>query len=642
VDAEGNDVAGWSYRYDVAGNPVEVVDAEGRTVHYVYDPSGQITEEKRSDGSVVKYSYQAGGNRAAREADGESTVYEYDEADRLLKAGDETFAYDENGNLIERKGPEGVTRYEYDAEDRLVQVTLPDGGSLRYGYSPTGERIWREDSKGRTWHVTDGVNLVAELDENLAPEVTYLHGLDVDCPLAMSQEDEDFFLHVDSLGSIRTLSDENGATAASYAYDAFGRIEKRHGNVQCSLTFTAREFDGVTGLYYYRSRFYDADLGRFLSADRYSGTQDDPLSLNRYAYVKNAPTRFVDPLGAAAEERSQAQSNDRIVWAESAVVSGTVASDIFRPAITYGPSQYGGTGRVPLVGGRSLVAQGLEGRNIFAGLKRGVSRGVAARNIARNTAFGAGLIYVNVTARTSEERTRNTASFVGGFVFGTLVSAVLFGTNPVGLAAAGAFVTSAVVGGLTSAHIDEQLRPVDPSVRKKPISRRPLFPNPLGGGVSRNAAFGGSIGSGAVSSSLLPILAGIEAVRSVIAESTNFGDDLHPPGDFVPSTSAAGNGLDSHGDYRDRAEADVDLVIQKEASRLDRALTEREVAAVRERIRNAQANWENQQIYGGNYGDQGYGGQGNQGYWDEWSRQWSESMFEGWENMGDNLGGGIF
>jgi len=614
VDAEGNAVAGWNYRYDAAGNPVEVVDAEGQTVHYAYDPSGQITEEKPSDGSVVKYTYQAGGNRAARETDGESAVYEYDGADRLLKAGDETLAYDENGNLIERKGPEGVTRYEYDVEDRLVQVTPSNGESFRYGYSPTGERIWREDSKGRTWYVTDGVNLVAELDENLAPQATYLHGLDVDRPLAMSQADEDYFLHADSLGSIRTLTDESGSPAASYAYDAFGRIEKCHGSVECPLAFTGREFDRSAGLYYYRSRYYDPDLGRFLTADTLRGTQADPLSLNRYAYVNNAPTRLVDPMGAAGEKPGATGSS-------GTNVSGTVENLVLRP----------------IESACRLVAP--------------LDSLTATTQVANRTGYvattlvPAAIIEANVKAETNRERIRDTSAILGGFGAGYLASTLVFGSNPVGMAAVGAYLVNLVFNVGASHMISEAFKPggVDityttPYAQYGPDpqwSTHPAMAWPVG----PDYATGGTISS----TPIIPFLvsAAASAIRGLNGDNRDIDRDLYPPGEYPPTTALEKNRVagDRDSDYRDRAEALVDLVIQAEASRLDRALTQREIAAARQRIRNAQSNWDNQRIYGGN---QGYGGYGNQDYWNDWGRQWGEGMFEGLEKTPDQLGGGFF
>lgn len=54
-----------------------------------------------------------------------------------------------------------------------------------------------------------------------------------------------------------------------------------------------REFCSESARYYYRARYYDATIGRFLSEDRarFAGGFDF------YAYVKNDPVDFLDPTG---------------------------------------------------------------------------------------------------------------------------------------------------------------------------------------------------------------------------------------------------------------------------------------------------------------------------------------------------------
>jgi RHS repeat-associated protein len=299
TSADGKILNGWSYKYDEAGNRIETRDAEGKTVTYRYDPSGQLVEQNSGAGGAVRYSYLPGGNRAKRESAGTAIEYRYDLADRLLQAGDETFAYDANGNLIERRNPRGVTRYDYDAEDRLAKVVLPGGEEVSFGYAPTGERIWQRDSSGVTFFVTDGLHRLADLDKDLRPKASYIHGPGIDRPLIMSRNSQSYSYHADVLGSVASLTDHSGGVAQRYNYDAFGMAAGQRTDAENPIGFTGREWDSSTGLYYYRARYYDPMLGRFLMPDPHAGMLLDLGTLNRYSYVGNDPVNFVDPLGDA-------------------------------------------------------------------------------------------------------------------------------------------------------------------------------------------------------------------------------------------------------------------------------------------------------------------------------------------------------
>jgi RHS repeat-associated protein len=61
--------------------------------------------------------------------------------------------------------------------------------------------------------------------------------------------------------------------------------------------YTGKELDYESGLYYYGARYYDPEIGRFIQADALTGGISDPLSMNRYSYVRNNPMIFVDPTG---------------------------------------------------------------------------------------------------------------------------------------------------------------------------------------------------------------------------------------------------------------------------------------------------------------------------------------------------------
>ncbi|MBI5225013.1 RHS repeat-associated core domain-containing protein [Candidatus Micrarchaeota archaeon] len=93
---------------------------------------------------------------------------------------------------------------------------------------------------------------------------------------------------------------------------AFGESDKATGSGN-DYKYTGKEFDDESGLYYYGARYYDPDLGRFVSADALQGNLGDPLSLNRYVYVKNNPVKFVDPNGN--EEKTPDSASDfRTRW----------------------------------------------------------------------------------------------------------------------------------------------------------------------------------------------------------------------------------------------------------------------------------------------------------------------------------------
>jgi len=100
------------------------------------------------------------------------------------------------------------------------------------------------------------------------------------------------YLHSDHLGSTSATS---GANPGFQVYFPFG--SPRAGNLPTDYGFTGQKLDASDGLMYYGARYYDAALGRFISADTIVPNAGNPQSLNRYAYVLNNPIRLVDPSG---------------------------------------------------------------------------------------------------------------------------------------------------------------------------------------------------------------------------------------------------------------------------------------------------------------------------------------------------------
>ncbi len=102
------------------------------------------------------------------------------------------------------------------------------------------------------------------------------------------------YYHTDHLGSTRLLTDASGNPVTSVEYYPFGGFDITGENER--YLFTGQEVDS-TGLYYYKSRYYDLETGRFLTQDSWAGNQRRPQTLNKYVYCLNNPLRYQDPSG---------------------------------------------------------------------------------------------------------------------------------------------------------------------------------------------------------------------------------------------------------------------------------------------------------------------------------------------------------
>ncbi len=113
--------------------------------------------------------------------------------------------------------------------------------------------------------------------------------------VASIKDDKTSFYIQDHLGSNRKVV-EGGLEEQENSYFAFGETRTLEEGENDYL-FTGKALDSDTGLYYYGARYYLPEIGRFISADVFTGKLAEPLSLNRYSYVENNPLKYVDPSG---------------------------------------------------------------------------------------------------------------------------------------------------------------------------------------------------------------------------------------------------------------------------------------------------------------------------------------------------------
>lgn len=163
-----------------------------------------------------------------------------------------------------------------------------------YRYDGLGRRIEKVGNGQTRRYVYDGEDILLEYDETNALLARYTHGPGIDEPVAMVRGGANYFYHQDGLGSVTELTDGAGATAKAYAYDAYGNILEQTGTVENPYAYTGRELDADTGLYYYRARYYDPRIGRFLQKDPIGFGSGSP---NLYTYAFNSSVNLADPLG---------------------------------------------------------------------------------------------------------------------------------------------------------------------------------------------------------------------------------------------------------------------------------------------------------------------------------------------------------
>ena len=196
-----------------------------------------------------------------------------------------SLSYDTNGNL----SSDGTRTFTHDAANRLLSET---SSGVAFTYDPLDRRESKSAGGSSLTYIYDGEDVIAEYDGQGQLARKFIHDPGIDSPILIDTGAEQYYYHTNDLGSVVALTDSTAAVAETYRYTAYGQPETPSalGN---PYLYTARRYDTETGLYYYRARYYDPELRRFI--------QSDPIGymggMNLYAYVFNNPILFVDPFG---------------------------------------------------------------------------------------------------------------------------------------------------------------------------------------------------------------------------------------------------------------------------------------------------------------------------------------------------------
>ncbi len=177
-----------------------------------------------------------------------------------------------------------------------------------YLYDGDGKRIQVTENNETTTYIYSGLNVLYE--KNTVGTATYIYGpYGILAKRTFTNESHTFYYHTDHLGSTRLMTDENKNIVTAATYEPFGKSTVTGSE---SYLYTGKEKDS-TGLSYYGARYYDSELGRFITRDLLAGKRIIPQSLNLYAYCLNNPVKFIDPAGLTGlESYCKGDGEDRI------------------------------------------------------------------------------------------------------------------------------------------------------------------------------------------------------------------------------------------------------------------------------------------------------------------------------------------
>ncbi len=312
-----------SYEYDKLDRRVKS-EVNGVKWSYGYDNFNQLTSASSSDGYIYGYDFDKIGNRLVSRNGATAQSYKYNTLNQICSVSSvpsvgSPFVYDAYGNLTKSQDAE----YVYDLHNRLTEVKKPNV-TVKYGYDPLGQRIKSEiktvngeqSTVNETKFLMSGMVEQARMTDSVAQFHTF--GLDLVQSLtstggvgavlsstsycSLSPNPCTLSYLYDGNGNVIAVADSTGSITAKLTYSPFG--EKLSG-ADLPFTFSTKASDS-SGLSYYGHRFYNPEIGRWLSRDPIGERENDIISLSKhkrnnfnilYGFVSNNPINHWDYIG---------------------------------------------------------------------------------------------------------------------------------------------------------------------------------------------------------------------------------------------------------------------------------------------------------------------------------------------------------
>ncbi|MFM8900085.1 MAG: RHS repeat-associated core domain-containing protein, partial [Burkholderiales bacterium] len=219
-------------------------------------------------------------------------------------AGNTTLTYDPQGNLKQKLQGTNNTNFVWSARDLITEISRNGSVLGKYASDHAGMRVSKEAinplQPGAPPRVlrTQWDEQQAIQDRDSSGTVIARYDFAGRHPVALwSAENGNQHLHADALGSIVATTNPSGTVQSETLYDAWGNPTTKTGASANKFAYTGHQADAETGLYYFKARYYDPEIGRFISQDPADGQDGKPASYHRYLYAYANPTVYIDPTG---------------------------------------------------------------------------------------------------------------------------------------------------------------------------------------------------------------------------------------------------------------------------------------------------------------------------------------------------------
>jgi RHS repeat-associated core domain len=296
-----------SYAYDAAGNVSGITDnRNGRqTRSMAYDGLDRLNQTISPMFGTASYSYNALDNLTSVGVTGGTSsrthTYTYNAANQVTNikntagATEVALEYDVQGNVAIRSGLGVTNDYTFDYGNRLRSVA----GKASYVYDGLGRRVRDFTTASKYSLYSQGGQLVYASDnrQSLATQYIYLGGSLVafrERPTGSSTATVKY-QHTDALGTPTAVTDATNTIIETYEYEPYGQLV--NSTLKDGPGYTGHVQDAATGLTYMQQRYYDPQVGMFLSVDPVAVDTSKTYNFNRFAYAANNPYRFKDPDG---------------------------------------------------------------------------------------------------------------------------------------------------------------------------------------------------------------------------------------------------------------------------------------------------------------------------------------------------------